>query len=411
MKLQGNMGSAYVVGTFDTKGSELGYVEDLIRAAGAPVRTVDLSTSQRQSDADVRPEEVAACHPDGADAVFTGDRGSAVAAMGIAFERYLPSRNDLGGVIGLGGSGGTALITPAMRALPVGLPKIMVSTVASGEVSHYVGASDIAMWHSVTDVAGLNQISRQVLGNAAHAIAGACSYSVPEREELPAIGLTMFGVTTPCVGAVIQELQDRYDCLVFHATGTGGRAMEKLVDDMLVSAVVDISTTEVCDLVAGGMFSAGDERLDAIARTKVPYVGSCGALDMVNFGAPDTVPNQYAGRNLYAHNPEITLMRTTAEECAQIGTFIARKLNACDGPVRFLIPEKGVSALDAPGQQFYDPDADEVLFTTLEREIQQTADRQVDRSPHHINDPEFAGQLIAAFQDIMRKQNATIHSE
>jgi uncharacterized protein (UPF0261 family) len=398
------MGYAYVVGTFDTKGAELAYVAELAGAAGVTVRTVDLATGGQVSQADVTPGEVAAAHPDGAGAVFTGDRGGAVAAMAVAFERYMverAARGDVDGVLGLGGSGGTALVTPAMRALPVGIPKIMVSTVASGDVSAYVGASDIAMLHSVTDVSGLNRISRRVLGNAAHALAGACRNPVPAADERPAVGLSMFGVTTPCVQAVTERLGDRFDCLVFHATGTGGNAMEKLVDDGLLTGVLDISTTEVCDLVAGGMLSAGQGRLDAIARTSVPYVGSCGALDMVNFGAPETVPERYAGRTFYPHNPQVTLMRTTAEECERIARFIAEKLNACAGPVRFLIPEGGVSALDVPGGPFHDPGADEALFATLEAELQQTENRRLLRSRRHVNDPEFADELLAAFGEVM----------
>lgn len=394
------MRTAYVAGTFDTKGAELRYVAELVRAAGLSVRTVDLSTSGTSSDADVDPSEVAAAHPDGADAVFTGDRGSAVAAMTVAFAAWLP-RQDVAGIVGLGGSGGTALVTPAMRALPVGVPKFMVSTVASGDVAAYVGAADIAMLHSVTDVSGLNRISRRVLGNAAHALVGACTHPVPAREDRPAIGLTMFGVTTPCVQAVSAKLEDRFDPLVFHATGTGGMAMEKLVDDGLISGVLDISTTEVCDLIAGGFLSAGETRLDAIARTGVPYVGSCGALDMVNFGAPETVPQRYADRNLYPHNPQITLMRTTPDECERIAKFIAAKLNACTGPVRLLLPTGGVSALDAPGQPFHDPRADTVLFETLENEIEQTTERSVQRCEHHINDPEFAEALVTQFNEVI----------
>lgn len=393
------MSTAYVVGTFDTKGPELEYVARLVADAGVLVRTVDLATSRAPSNADVPADEVARAHPGGPEAVFTGDRGSAVAAMAEAFAVWLP-RQDVGGVLGLGGSGGTALITPAMRVLPVGIPKLMVSTVASGDVSRYVGASDIAMVHSVCDVAGLNRISRQVLGNAAHALAGACARPIAAGEERPAVGLTMFGVTTPCVQAVSARLDERFDPLVFHATGTGGNAMEKLVDDGLICAVMDISTTEVCDLVAGGILSAGETRLDAIARARVPYVGSCGALDMVNFGAPDTVPERYRDRTLYPHNPEITLMRTSAEECERVATFIAGKLNACPGPVRFVLPTGGVSALDAPGQPFHDPDADAVLFDTLEREVRQDDNRRVIRSERHINDPAFADELLAAFDEV-----------
>lgn len=395
------MAHAYVVGTFDTKGSELGYVADLVRAAGVPVVTVDLGTRDEPAGTDVSARQVAEHHPDGAAAVFTGDRGSAVATMATALARFVAGRDDLGGIIGLGGSGGTALITPAMQALPVGLPKIMVSTVASGDVSGYVGAGDVAMLHSVTDVAGLNRISRQVLGNAAHALAGMLTHRPPAApQQLPAVALSMFGVTTSCVQAVTERLGDGLDCLVFHATGTGGRAMEKLVDDGLITAVLDITTTEVCDHVAGGIFSAGEDRLGAIARSGVPYVGSCGALDMVNFGAPDTVPQRYRDRLFYEHNPQVTLMRTTPEECRRIGEFIAHQLNDCDGPVRFLLPTGGVSALDAPGAPFHDPQADEALFATLERELHQTDQRRLVRLDHHVNDPEFADALVDAFREV-----------
>ncbi|MGH4026859.1 MAG: Tm-1-like ATP-binding domain-containing protein [Pseudonocardiaceae bacterium] len=395
------MGPAYVVGTHDTKGAELRYVADLARSAGATVITVDVSTQDPEiGEADVTPRDVAAHHPDGANAVFTTDRGSSIAAMAAALERFLLTQPDVGGVLGLGGSGGTALVTPAMRALPVGVGKIMVSTVASGDVAPYVGAADIAMLHSVTDVAGLNRISRRVLGNAAHALAGMVTQDVPRADDLPAVALTMFGVTTDCVTAVTRRLGDGVDALVFHATGTGGRAMEKLVDDGLVGAVLDITTTEVCDLIAGGVFAAGQDRLDAVARTRVPYVGSCGALDMVNFGARDTVPPRYAERLFYEHNPQVTLMRTTREECVEIGRFLAGKLNACQGPVRFLLPTGGVSALDAPGMPFWDQEADEALFATLEAEVNQTEDRQVHRTPHHLNDPAFADALVAALAEI-----------
>ncbi|MDI2032780.1 Tm-1-like ATP-binding domain-containing protein [Saccharopolyspora sp. TS4A08] len=393
------MGSAYVAGTFDTKGAELDYVADLI-ARGHPVVTVDLSTSGESSGADVPAAEVAAHHPGGVDAVFTGDRGSAVTAMATAFTRFLAER-DVDGVIGLGGSGGTALVTPAMRELPVGVPKVMVSTVASGDTSGYVDATDIAMFPSVTDVAGLNRISRRVLANAAHALLGAISHPMPQVEDKPAVALSMFGVTTPCVTAAAGRLEAEFDPLVFHATGTGGRAMEKLVDDGLVHAVLDVTTTEVCDLVAGGVMSAGEQRLDAIARTRVPYVGSCGALDMVNFGARETVPERYRDRNLYVHNPQVTLMRTTPEECREIGSFLARKLNACQGPVRFLLPTGGVSMLDAPGLPFHDPEADAALFETLEREVEQTEDRRVLRVENNVNDEEFVTALLAAFREIL----------
>ena len=392
---------AYVIGTWDTKGAELDYVARLARTAGVDVVTVDVSTSERGAGgADVPAAEVAAAHPDGAAAVFTGDRGSAVSAMAVALERFLLTRTDVGGVLGLGGSGGTALITPAMRALPVGVAKVMVSTVASGNVAAYVGASDIAMLYSVTDVAGLNRISRQVLGNAAHALAGMVGNPIPAAADRPAVGLTMFGVTTPCVTAVTERLGDDVDPLVFHATGTGGRAMEKLVDDGLIGSVLDLTTTEVCDLLVGGVFAAGPDRLDAIARTGVPYVGSCGALDMVNFGAPATVPEPFAGRLFYEHNPQVTLMRTTVTENVEIGRFLAGKLNACPGPVVFLLPTGGVSALDAPGQAFHDPEADAALFETIEGEVRDAG--RVRRVDHHINDPEFADAVLAAWREVRK---------
>lgn len=399
---------AYVVGTWDTKALELEYVRERIAAQGVETVGVDLGTSGvRTHDApaaDVPAREVAAHHADGADAVLGGDdRGAAVTAMAAAFERWVTTLDDVGGMIGIGGSGGTALVAPGMRALPVGTPKVLVSTVASGNVSAYVGPSDIAMMYSVTDVAGLNRISRRVLANAAHALAGMVrgADSIPAVATKPALALTMFGVTTPCVQRAAAALEDRFDCLVFHATGTGGRSMEKLVNSGLVEGVLDVTLTEVCDLFAGGIMSAGEERLDAIARTRVPWVGSLGALDMVNFAGRETVPARYAERNLHVHNPQITLMRTTAAENAAMGEWIARKLNACAGPVRLLVPEGGVSALDSPGQPFHDPAADAALFDALERTLEPSDDRRLVRLPHHVNDPAFADALVANLLEIL----------
>ncbi|QIT54002.1 ABC transporter permease [Aquisalimonas sp. 2447] len=394
---------AYVVGTFDTKRRELDYLAERLRRFGVRVRTVDLSTSDGASTADVRPTTVADCHPNGRGAVFTGDRGSAVTAMATAFVHYLLGRNDVGGVIGAGGSGATALVTPAMQALPVGVPKVMVSTVASGDVAPYVGPTDLCMMHSVTDVAGINRISRRVLSNAAHALAGMVSMPVPaDVDDRPAVGLTMFGVTTPCVQAVRQRLEGRHDCLVFHATGTGGQAMEKLAASGMLDGLLDISLTEVCDLHVGGVMSAGEGRLDVLAERELPYVGSLGALDMVNWGAWETVPERFSKRNLYRHNPQVTLMRTTPEECREMGRWIGRKLSRALGPVRFLIPEGGVSMLDAPGQPFHDPDADAALFAGLEETFQTGPARTLERLPHHINDPAFADALVAAYEAIAR---------
>ncbi|MGA9277416.1 Tm-1-like ATP-binding domain-containing protein, partial [Ilumatobacter sp.] len=286
------MSTVLVVGTGDTKSRELEYIRDLIVAAGVPATFVDVGTTGHQSHADVTPDEVAAHHPDGVSAVDSDDRGQAIAAMSVALERYVLARADeVSGIIGAGGSGGTALVTPAMRALPVGVPKMMVSTVASSNVAPYVGPSDIAMMYSVTDVSGINRISRQVLGNAAHAMAGMVAGEIPAGgTDLPPVALSMFGVTTPLVTRLSAELADRYDPLVFHATGTGGQSMEKLVDSGMVVAVLDMTTTEVADELVGGVFPAGPGRMDALARTGVPSVGSVGAVDMVNFGALDTVP-------------------------------------------------------------------------------------------------------------------------
>lgn len=398
------MKSVLVVGSVDTKAAELGYIKDIIEAAGVPAKLVDVGTSGHVSQADVQPHEVAAHHPDGASAVDSRDRGKAVAAMSVALERYVVANaDDIAGIIGAGGSGGTALATPAMRALPIGIPKLMVSTVASGDVSAYVGPADIAMMYSVTDVAGLNRISRHVLGNAANAMAGMVANPIPPiPTDRRSVGLTMFGVTTPLVTRLAENLSGRFDPLVFHATGTGGRSMEKLIDSGLVVAVLDMTTTEIADHIVGGVLSAGPDRIGAIARTAVPYVGSVGALDMVNFGPPDTVPARFADRNLHVHNPQVTLMRTTASENTAFGEFIAAKLNACEGPVRFLLPEGGVSMIDAPGQEFYDPEADEALFTAIETNVVQTENRIVTRVPANINDETFVAAALSAFDDVMK---------
>lgn len=388
----------YVAATVDTKGAEAHFVKDRIADAGLAAVVVDLSTRVPGLAADIGADAVAAHHPDGAAAVFCGDRGRAIAAMAVAFEHYIKSRDDVAALIGIGGSGGTALVTPAMQALPIGMPKLMISTMASGDVSAYIGSSDIAMLYSVADIAGLNRISRQVLANGAHMIAGAVRDMQPPHADLkPALGLTMFGVTTPCIQAVTSRLDARFDCIVFHATGKGGPAMEKLADSGLLDGVLDLTTTEVCDLLMGGVLACGADRFDLIARSRVPYVGSCGALDMVNFGHIDTVPPRYAQRLLYKHNPQVTLMRTTPDENRRIGEWIGAKLNACDGPVRFLIPEGGVSALDAPGQAFWNPQADEALFDALEATVVQTERRRLVRVPAHINNARFADAAVEHF--------------
>jgi uncharacterized protein (UPF0261 family)/ABC-type branched-subunit amino acid transport system ATPase component len=392
-----------VAGTLDTKGDELRFMRDLIRAAGLPVRMVDLSTTGGHSGAEVPAHQVAAFHPRGAAGVFTGDRGQSVAGMTEAFRRWILRQGSIAGVLSAGGSGGTAMVAPAMRALPVGVPKLIVSTVASGEVSKYVGPSDIIMMPSVADVQGLNAITEEVLANAAQAMIGmvaARQSAKPRTSAKPAIGLTMFGVTTPCVQQVTKQLSSTHDCLVFHATGIGGQAMEALVDSGRIVGVLDITTTEICDLLMGGVFPATEDRFGAIIRTRTPYIGSVGALDMVNFRAPETVPERYAGRQLYRHNPQITLMRTTPEECTRMGRWIGERLNRMEGQVRFFLPEGGVSALDAPGKPFHDLTARAALYTALVETVRQTTSRQIVRLPHHINAPEFAAALVAAFRNL-----------
>ncbi len=399
----------YVVGTFDTKAAELNFIRDRIVEQGLQVRTVDLSTSGKPSSADVPPHMVAAYARGGAGTVFSGDRGASIRAMREAFENWLPRQRGIGGVISAAGSGGTALATPAMRRLPIGVPKVMISTVASGDVGQYVGPADIMMMYSVTDVQGLNRISRRVLANGANAVAGMVKAARTQRPEVngkPSLGLTMFGVTTTAVQQITAQLDDRYDCLVFHATGVGGRSMEKLADSGMLTAAIDLTTTEVCDMMMGGVFAANEDRFGAFIRTRIPYVGSVGALDMVNFGPRDTVPEKYSSRNFVEHNPQVTLMRTTRDENVRMGEWIVDRLNRMDGPVRFLIPEKGVSALDAPGQPFHDPEADAALFDVIARNFKETPNRRLVRVNHHINDPGFAEAAVRALDEInpMRRE-------
>lgn len=387
----------YVVGTADTKGEELAYLAGLIRDAGATPCVVDVGIRAATILVDVTAREVAGA---AADRIFTDDRGTAVAAMADAFAAWLAARGDVAGVIGIGGSGGTSIVTAGMRALPIGVPKLMVSTLASGDVAPYVGVSDIMMMPSITDLAGLNRITRTVLGNAAAAIVAMTQRPAVADTGKPALGLTMFGVTTPAVMRIAELLGADYEPLVFHATGTGGQTMEALVRSGLVAGVLDITTTEVADLLFGGVLPALPSRLDCIATTRIPYVGSLGACDMVNFWAPETVPARYAGRTFYRHNANVTLMRTTPDECAAIGRWIGAKLDACDGPVRMLIPEAGVSALDIAGGAFRDPAADAALFGALASSARWTGNRQLIRLPFHINDPAFADAAVAAFREI-----------
>ena len=398
-----------VVGTLDTKGAELRFIRDTIADSGLRTRLVDVSTSGKASACDVSAQEIALNHGRGGSSVFGADRGASVTAMADAFAKWLRRQGNVAGIISAGGSGGASLVAPGMRALPVGVPKMIVSSVASGDVGPYVGPADITMMYSVTDVQGLNSISRTVLGNGANALVGMVKARLDERTarrrdagpNLPAIGITMFGVTTPAVQKIAADLGTEFECLVFHATGVGGRSMEKLVDSGQLAAVIDLTTTEVCDLLMGGVFPASDDRFGAVIRSRVPYVGSVGALDMVNFGAPDTVPERYRQRKLHVHNPQVTLMRTTPDENERMGKWIGERLNQMDGPVRFFLPEGGISALDAPGQPFWDTDADAALFRALEQTVRQTANRQLIRIKKHINDPEFAAAIVSAFRPLL----------
>ncbi len=405
---RGGAAPVIVAGTLDTKGAELRFIRDHIAAAGVRVILVDLSTSGQPSPADVPPHHVATYFRGGPNAVFSGERGAAITAMAEAFEAWIRRQEPVGGLISAGGSGGSSLVAPAMRALPIGVPKVLISSVASGNVAPYVGPSDIMMLYSVTDVAGLNSVTRQVLANGAAAMVGMVKARVAsaDRDRVPArrgagkpaIGLTMFGVTTPCVDAIVDALEKDFECLVFHATGVGGQSMEKLVDSGVLTGVIDITTTEVCDLLCGGVLPATEDRFGAIARARIPYIGSCGALDMVNFGPMDSVPERYHGRTLHVHNPTVTLMRTTPEENVRIGRWIGERLNLMDGPVRFFLPEGGVSALDAPGRPFSNPNADEELFRSIETTVRQTASRRLIRLPAHINDPRFSAEIVAEFR-------------
>ena len=395
------MNTVLLPGSFDTKGAEYGFVRDELLARGLAVLTLDLGVLGSEPPpfpVDLPAEQVARAGGGALAALRERrDRGTAIEVMlagGRALTRALYAEGRIGGVLGLGGGGGTAMITAAMRELPVGVPKLMVSTIASGNTAPYVDVKDITMMYSVVDIAGLNPLSRAILRNAAGAMAGmlAPGRPAPEAPARPLIAATMFGVTTPCVTAARQRLEAAgYDVLVFHATGSGGRAMEGLIDDGYFAGVLDVTTTEWCDEVVGGVLSAGPDRLAAAGRRGIPQVVSVGALDMVNFAAPDTVPTALRGRRLYRHNPSVTLMRTSVEECRVIGRRIGEQLRRATGPVTLLLPLRGVSMLDAEGQPFHDPEADRALFAAL-REHAGPAVR-IRELDQHLNDEPFARAL------------------
>ena len=409
------MATVVLLGTLDTKGEEYDFLRRKVREEGVDVLLVDTGIlGVPLAEPDVSREEVAeAAGADARELAESGDRGAAVEAMarGAAeIVKELHAQGRLDAVLALGGSGGTAIATQAMRELPVGVPKLMVSTMASGDTRPYVGAVDITLMYSVVDIAGLNPISERILGNAAAAAAGMARSQGPQAEaEKPLVGATMFGVTTPSVTEARKRLEELgYEVLVFHATGTGGQSMEALMRSGFITASLDITTTELADELVGGVLSAGPDRLEAAGDLGIPQIVSLGALDMVNFGPFETVPAEFRDRLLYRHNPTVTLMRTTPEECATLGRVIAEKLNQARGPLTVFVPLKGVSLIATEGQVFYDPPADEALFGALREHLDPDFDlRELDLD---INDPAFA-QAMADRLDALYKAWSSEHQE
>src|SRR4051812_8947583 len=389
-----------LIGTLDTKGEEFAFLRSRLQQAGVEVLLVDAGTAGPPSvEPDIPRDEIA-------DTSGLTDRGAAVTAMAegaAALAARLHGEGRIDGVLGAGGSGNTAIATAAMRALPVGVPKLMVSTMAAGDTSGYVGGTDITLMASVTDVAGLNAISARVLANAAGAMAGMVGAPPVEHDDSrPLVGATMFGVTTPCVDHARAVLEERgYEVLVFHATGTGGRAMEALVESGFLAGVLDATTTELCDELVGGVLSAGPDRLEAAGRRGLPQVVSLGALDMVNFGPRATVPERFAGRRFHVHNPMVTLMRTTPAENAARGARMAAVLSRAAGPTVVLIPRGGVSALDVPGGPFHDPEADAALFGALAAGLAAHPRVRLVERPEPINDPAFADAAARMLLDLL----------
>ena len=398
-----------LLGALDTKGTEYGFVKDCIEARGHKTLLIDIGVLGRPAiKPDVTRDEVAkAAGADIAKLVADEDRGQAVAAMSQGAATVLPklyAEGKFDGVLAMGGTGGTSVACGAMRALPLGVPKVMVSTTAGGDVSGYVGVRDIVMIPSIVDVAGVNKISRVVFTKAAGAICGMVEAEVATggaTEEKPLIAASMFGNTTPCVGKAKEILEAAgYEVLVFHATGTGGKTMESLIDAGLMAGVLDITTTEWADELVGGVFSAGPTRLEAAAKGGVPAIVAPGCLDMVNFNAPDTVPARFKGRTFYQHNPNVTLMRTNVEECARLGEILAGKLNGSTGPVTVLIPTKGVSMIDLEGKDFYLPEANQTLFDSLKANLRDGI--PVLEMDCDINDPAFATHCAEALLENMK---------
>jgi len=405
------MKTVALAGTFDSKGIEYAYVKKIIEDLGLKTFTIHMGVFPPTFTPDVSNTEVAAAAGvDIKELAEKKDRAWATEVLSKGMEKLVPElyrQGKFDGILAFGGSGGTSLATPAMRALPIGVPKVMVSTVASGNVSQYVGTSDIVMMPSVVDVSGLNSISTKIFTNAAFAIAGMVKFeNKAVIEKKPLVAATMFGVTTPCLNFAREYLEARgYEVLTFHATGTGGRSMEDLVKAGFIEGVLDITTTEWADEIVGGVLNTGPERLDAAAKMGVPQVVSVGALDMVNFGPIDTIPEKFKGRNFYKHNPTVTLMRTTVEENVKLGKKIAEKLNQAKGYTVLMLPLAGVSMIDAPGQAFYGKEEDENLFNELRKGINPKVVR-LEEYNLHINDKEFAEKAAQNLIDMMNKKKS-----
>ena len=404
------MATIAVLGTLDTKGLEHGYVAELIRRRGHQTLVIDTGSGEApQIMPDVSREEVAAAGGvDLAGIVARQDRGEAVTAMAgaaAALLSKLAGEGRIQGVISLGGGGGTAIGTAAMRALPVGFPKVMVSTLAAGNVAPYVGTKDIVMFPSIVDVSGINRISRVLLARAAGAICGMVETEVPAGQDRPLIAASMFGNTTACVNTAKQLLEDRgFEVLVFHSTGTGGRIMESLIESGMIAGVLDITTTEWADELVGGILGAGPDRLSAAGKTGTPAIVTPGCLDMVNFGEPASVPAKFAGRVFYKHNPQVTLMRTNAAECAELGRILAEKVNAYSGPATVLLPLKAISIISAAGQPFLDAEADAALFDAIRQHLKPGI--PLVELDCEINAPEFATACAEALLKMMSMKAA-----
>lgn len=397
-----------MIGALDTKGAEYAFVKSILEKHGLAVLLIDIGTGAEPSVApDVTRDEVAASSGESLTTAGLSalDRGAALRIMSAGIRELLPrfhAEGRVDGVLAMGGTGGTSVATAGMRALPLGVPKVMVSTAAGGDVSGYVDISDIVMIPSIVDVAGINSISRGVFSRAAGAIAGMVRQQVPRGEDRPLVVASMFGNTTPAVSTAQKVLEDAgYEVLVFHCTGQGGRVMESIIDSGSVRGVLDLTTTELADELVGGVFSAGPSRLTAAARTGTPAIVAPGCLDMVNFWAPATIPGKFDGRTFYRHNENVTLMRTTPQENASLGAELARKVNASTGPVTVLIPQKGVSMIDGPDGTFYDPAANEALFTAIENGLEQRI--PLKKLDAFINDDEFAVACARELIALMEK--------